>query len=216
MATCNLYNVSLIIAVILIISFTEEILSKVPVLLKLFTDPVNFILIIIGTVLILLVDLPSGILMTFLVLYMAVYIKHLKKNTINRFTDIVLASQLMNPASPQSINGIPSKYLSESEFTYDHSKPIPNGNITPFKPVEQSIINQQTAQIVPNIANNKNDFITTVSAPNRDGYDVSGCRYDFKDSPQNLTQYGPPLAQCSTYNTSTTRSCGNAFYPLNA
>lgn len=216
MATCNLYTIALIIAVILVMSFTEEILKAVPVLSKLFTDPVNFILMIIGTVLVLLVNLPSGILVAFLVLYMAVYIKHLKKNTISRFTDIVLASQLMNTASPQTVNGIPSKYLSESEFTYDHSKPIPNGNIPPFKPVEQSTINQQTAQIVPNIANNQNDFITAVGAPNRDGYDVSGCRYDFKDSPQNLTQYGPPLAQCSAYNTSTARSCGNAFYPLNA
>lgn len=216
MAICNLQTVVLIMAVVLVISFTEEILTAVPVLSKLFTDPVNFILMIIGTVLVLLVNLPSGILVAFLVLYMAVYIKHVKKNTINRFTDIVLASQLMNAGSPQTINGIPSKYLSESEFTYDHSKAIPNGNISPFKPVEQSTINHQTAQIVPNIAGNQNDFITSVGAPNRDGYDVSGCRYDFKDSPQNLTQYGPPLAQCATYNSSTARACGNAFYPLNA
>ena len=50
----------------------------------------------------------------------------------------------------------------------------------------------------------------------RDGFDVSGCRYDFKNSPQNTTKYGPPLAQCATYSGEQAKTCGTVFYPLNA
>jgi hypothetical protein len=63
---------------------------------------------------------------------------------------------------------------------------------------------------------NSPDFITRVESPERAGYDVAGCRYDFKNSPQNLTRYGPPLAQCGTYNNANTTACsGTVFYPLN-
>ena len=60
------------------------------------------------------------------------------------------------------------------------------------------------------------EHITEVGLPSRDGYDVTGCRYDFKNSPQNTTRYGPPLALCSTYSGEQAKTCGTVFYPLNA
>jgi hypothetical protein len=107
---------------------------------------------------------------------------------------------------------------SDSEIVYDQKFPIVNGNIQPFQVQDTSSSSLPNGMIPANSNEatakscNEPDFITRVGPPNRDGYDVTGCRYDFKDSPQNLTIYGPPLAQCSAYNSS---SCtGTTFYPL--
>jgi hypothetical protein len=103
---------------------------------------------------------------------------------------------------------IPS-YLSESELVYNN-RVMPNGNLPPFKPTGE----QPTVQMQSTIASNQNDAITTVNAPNRDGYDVSGCRYDYKDSQQNLTRYGPPVSLNSAYDCKKAANCGSLFYPL--
>ena len=209
--SCHLHTVILIIVIILIIAFTDELFHSAPILVKLFTDAVNFMLVIALVILVLLVDLPCGILLAFLVLYMAVYVKRMLRTKINNFENIILASQIMNNS-----NNTPKEYLSESEINYNNTKPFSNNNITPFKPIEQSVIDTQTAQMVPLIATNQHDAITVVGAPNRDGYDVVGCRYDFKDSQQNMTKYGPPLAACGAYNPQQAKQCGTLFYPLNA
>jgi hypothetical protein len=205
--TCSLHTVILVIAIVLILAFTEELFQKAPILIKLFTDPINFILVIALVILVLLVDLPCGILLSFLVLYLAVYVKRMLKTKLDSFQNIVIASKLMN--------NIPSEYLSESEINYNNTKPFPNNNIPPFQPIDQNTIDTQTKQITPNIACNQNDSITVVGAPNRDGYDIVGCRYDFKDSQQNMTKYGPPLSACGAYNPQQVKQCGTLFYPLN-
>tara|TARA_Y100000768_G_C23658860_1_gene532141 strand:- start:97 stop:666 length:570 start_codon:yes stop_codon:yes gene_type:complete len=61
----------------------------------------------------------------------------------------------------------------------------------------------------------KYDFLTQVKSNDTQGYDVSGCRYDFKNSFQNYTKFGPPLAWCETYDLSKLKKCGTLFYPLN-
>jgi len=205
--SCHLHTVILVIAIILILAFTEEVFQNAPILVKLFTDPVNFMLVIALVILVLLLDLPCGILLSFLVLYMAVYVKRMLKTKLDSFQNIVIASKLMN--------NIPPQYLSESEINYNKTKPFPNNNIPPFQPIDQNTIDTQTKQITPNIACNQNDSITTVGAPNRDGYDIVGCRYDFRDSQQNMTKYGPPLASCGAYNPQQVKQCGTLFYPLN-
>jgi hypothetical protein len=62
---------------------------------------------------------------------------------------------------------------------------------------------------------NPQDQITNIGPKDRDGFDTTGCRYDMKNSPQNLTQYGPPLSACGTYDNKQTAKCGTVFYPLN-
>ena len=102
-----------------------------------------------------------------------------------------------------------NEILSESEFIYNNTKPFPNNNLKPYQP---TMIEKFASTDCKEV---KNDYITNIGEPERSGYDVSGCRYDMKNSPQNLTKYGPPLAQCSAYDTNKAKICGTVFYPLN-
>jgi hypothetical protein len=214
MANCNIVTVGLVIGVVLIMAFAHNLFTTFPILTKLFTDTTNFALLNLLVILILLLDLASGIILAFLVLYLALYIKHLSQITKDRFSDILaMTSQL--PVSKIPLSYIPRSYTSESEINYKTPE-ITNGNIPPFQPVSQNDITQMTPQFIPSALCNQNDSITQVGAPDRDGYDYTGCRYDMKNSPQNLTKWGPPLAHCGTYDTSKIAKCGTLFYPLNA
>lgn len=216
MTTCSVYAIGITIAIVIIIAFADDIFTNYPVLTKLFTDNINFLLLVALVILILLLDMPSGILLAFLVLYLSVWVRQMLKAKKQRFTDIQsIRSSFDNVLSANPLSNIPREYTSESEINYN-KQPIPNGNIPPFKPVDQAQIQAMTPQIQPGIACNQNDSLSVVGPPNRDGYDCVGCRYDMKDSPQNLTKWGQPLARCSTYDASKVKTCGTVFYPLNA
>ena len=212
MTTCSSYSIVLTVLIILIIAFADDIFTRLPVLSKLFTDAVNFLLLVTLCILVLLLDMPSGILLTFLVLYLAIWIKQWLKSKKERFSDIKNVNSILtnNPLS-----NIPREYASESEINYNKPS-IPNGNIPPFQPLSSEQITTQTPQIRPAIACNQNDLLSQVGSLNRDGYDYTGCRYDMKDSPQNLTKWGQPLARCGTYDASKVSKWGTVFYPLNA
>lgn len=228
MATsCSLHTIILVCIIVLIIAFIDDVFKNVPMLIKLFTDPINFLLLNALVILILLIDLPCGIILAFLILYIAIYIKRVFK--FNKDNNMLATNVINNNTgnhgkhqyhgnydnSNQTILAYPSKNVSESEFIYKNTL-FPNKNLKPFKAMDQNAINLHTKTITSNIACNQNDDITTVNPPNRDGYDITGCRYDFKNSPQNLTQYGPPLASCGAYNKEQIKKCGTVFYPLNA
>lgn len=61
---------------------------------------------------------------------------------------------------------------------------------------------------------NTHNFLTQVGPNDPAGFDVVGCRYDMKASPQNNTVYGPPLSWCNTYDKTKLDKCGSLFYPL--
>jgi len=197
--SCNVNTVILIGIIVLILGFTDELFTQFPVLCKLFTDPINFILMIVLVILVLLIDIPCGILLSFVILYLAIWVKRFRQSTMNRFTDIAISSQM-------AIN----KYRSDSEFIYNN-KVASNGNLAPFQPT-----NKQPEVACFNPTQKVHDEITQIYEPNNDGYDTTGCRYDSKNSPQNLTKYGPPLASCSTYKGEQVKTLGTVFYPLNA
>ena len=121
---------------------------------------------------------------------------------------------------PKFIDATDNTIRSDSEFVYDTINPYPNKNI---KPLQYNSENSK-ATIVTNSANpNLNsvqemntEIMDNKGEPDRSGYDINGCRYDMKNSPQNLTNYGPPLAHCQTYNLAKFKTCGTLFYPLNA
>ena len=221
MTTCSIYAISITIAIVLIIAFADDIFSSYPILTKLFTDKINFLLLVTLVILVLLLDMPIGILLSFLVLYLSVWVRQMlkaKKEKVN----IIMAAQTAgnrsnfeNVLSHNPLSDIPRQYTSESEINYNKAS-IPNGNIPPFKPIDQTQIQDMIPQIQPGISCNQNDTLSLVGAPNRDGYDCTGCRYDMKDSPQNLTKWGQPLARCSTYDASKVNKYGTVFYPLNA
>jgi hypothetical protein len=236
--SCSANTYLLIVAVVLIVAFTDTIFQNVPVLKKLFVDSINFILLIGLVIMIILIDMPSGIVLAFLILYLSTYMNR-NAGTIYGNTHMDRMERIgsmpynnNNNAAQQrkvkfnDINTViqspsDSSIRSESEFIYDNTKPFPNANLMPFKPASQNDINAASASKKDmscngNLGLPQGDFITRVDKPSRDGYDISGCRYDFKNSPQNLSRYGPPLAQCGSYSGSQAQTCGTVFYPLNA
>jgi len=237
----NINTFLLLLLLVLVVAFTDNIFNDLPVLKKLFNDQVNYILVIALVILITLLDMPCGIILAFLVLYLSVYMN--KKGSMSKS----MGSSMGNMGSPSmSINNNePPKVrfsdtpiiinssnqasiASDSEFVYNNTNPFPNNNLMPFQPVTQEIINMSNpnkqmlacsgnaVNTTTQINDQKNDYLTQIGLPNRDGFDVTGCRYDFKNSLQNLTNYGPPLAQCATYSGEQTKNCGTVFYPLNA
>ena len=248
--TCNINNVILISIVIVIISFTNEIFTSMPILLTLFTNPINFILLNILVILVLLINLPMGIILTFTLLYLSVYVKNILNTKQDKINNIILTSNLIklnnteltksgllnqhpmannvsNNVDNTVVNNVsntvgntvsnnvdntvsnkPTTYtaplinnleinnnlsidmtqlLSDSEFNYNNSAPFPNNNLSPLQ--------------LTNIIN--------VSNVNQK------CDYKYKDSHQNMTLYGPPLASCNTYNKEQIATCGTPFYPIN-
>ena len=230
---CDANTFILVVFVILIIAFTDTILKTVPIFKKLFTDQINFLLIILLVILIILIDIPNGIVFAFIVLYLSVHINYsnkklnfndidnidninnnipLSNNTITDIDTNTMKNNILNSSTSVPFNQS-NKIYSESEFIYNNTKPFPNDNLKPFNPSESTKSN-------PNLENTKfsinSNLINENTLLNRDGYDVTGCRYDFKNTPQNLTKFGPPLAECSAYDADKVKKCGTAFYPLNA
>ena len=204
---CNINTLLLVAIVVLCIGYTDSILQALPIIKKLFTDQINYILMIILVMFILLIDMPTGIILTFLVLYLSVYINHINNKKKVSFANV-----------PNTIDyKLGTGLNSESEFIYNNTKPFPNLNNAPFRPSDMNMTEDLAKVVLPSFPiKDNNDFITSVGPPDREGYDVSGCRYDFKNSPQNFTKFGPPLSQCGAYSGSQAQMCGTLFYPLNA
>ena len=93
--TCNINNVILISIVIVIIAFTNEIFTNMPILLTLFTNPTNFILLNMLVILVLLINLPMGIILTFTLLYLSVYVKNILNTKQDKIDNIILTSNLI-------------------------------------------------------------------------------------------------------------------------
>jgi hypothetical protein len=231
---CDINTFLLIIIVILIIAFTDNIFKSFPIFKKLFTDQINYLLLIMLVILVILIDISSGIILAFLVLYLSVHINYNKKkvnfndlnnNMINNKNNSINNNSINNSINNNSINNninmqpsiqVPPNhsidYSSESEFIYNNNKPFPNGNLKPFEPSHDNTthLNENNKLSINSNIVNENAIL------DKDGFDVTGCRYDFKNNPQNLTKYGSPLARCSTYDADKAKLCGTVFYPLNA
>ncbi len=235
-----------IIIALIFVLFTDSILENLPIIKLLFKDNINYILLMILVVFIMLIDLHCGIIFGLLILYMSMYIhSHKNTITITStnpahtsINDVIIKSVVnsntnsVNSTMPErKVKFVEEKtvinpfvnisdsdnILSESEFIYNNTKPFPNNNLKPFQPPADTTVDNNVNLSKPIINKTfQNDFITQVGEPDRSGYDITGCRYDMKNSPQNLTKYGPPLAQCSAYNVNKIKTCGTVFYPLNA
>ena len=252
-----------IIILVLVMVFTDNILHNFPILINLFTDTTNYILLMLLIIFTMLINLECGIILGIIVIYISIYIDYQKITIISNSTKINTPNIILNNSNTiptttdhkifnnvvnnnvvnnnlsehkvtfseaetiindsKQYNNNHDEILSDSEFIYNNtSKPFPNNNIKPFQPNIESFVSLNNYNDNDNITTQTlhkecvNDLITNVGEPDRSGFDISGCRYDMKNSPQNLTKYGPPLAQCSIYDSNKIKECGTAFYPLNA
>jgi hypothetical protein len=225
------------------ILFTPNIFLALPVLTNLFTDNINYILIMLVIIFIMLIDICCGTTLGLVILYMAMYVNNntntiVKKNFMVPMSTLPNSIQIFPPNSNiinnkidlskvdlsktnnSNINNNSNAINDESEFIYDNTKPFPNKNLKPFQPKDydskqDNNTNKKNVNFIQQTIN-QNDRITQVEEPDRSGFDITGCRYDMKNSPQNLTQYGPPVSQCSAYDPAKAQICGTVFYPLNA
>jgi len=253
MATENMIDNKMcccIIMLFIVVLFTDSIIMQCPMIKNLFTDRINYILLVSLVIFTICLDLHCGIMFALAVLYMSMYITTTKskivisKNNNNKNNSTsTLSSTSTKPTIKTLSNSINNKYentvndntiskrsvkfneeeniinlpeeqsiRSESEFIYDNTRPFPNNNIKPFDNNNEN----SKATVFTNEYTNEDNLTNSEGEPDRSGFDVSGCRYDMKNSSQNLTKNGPPLAQCSAYDTNKLKSCGTLFYPLNA
>ena len=253
MATENMIDNKMcccIIMLFIVVLFTDSIIKQCPMIQNLFTDSINYILLISLVIFTIFLDLNCGIMFALAVLYMSMYITNIKPNIVisknnnnknnststlsststkptiktlsnsinNKFEDTLndnsISKRSVKFNEEENIINLPKEHSirSESEFIYDNTKPFPNNNIKPFDNNNEN----SKATVFVNEYDNKDDLTNSEGEPDRSGFDVSGCRYDMKNSSQNLTKNGPPLAQCSAYDTNKLKSCGTLFYPLNA
>lgn len=253
MATENMIDNKMcccIIMLFIVVLFTDSIIMQCPMIKNLFTDRINYILLVSLVIFTICLDLHCGIMFALAVLYMSMYITTTKskivisKNNNNKNNSTsTLSSTSTKPTIKTLSNSINNKFentvndntiskrsvkfneeeniinlpeeqsiRSESEFIYDNTRPFPNNNIKPFDNNNEN----SKATVFTNEYTNEDNLTNSEGEPDRSGFDVSGCRYDMKNSSQNLTKNGPPLAQCSAYDTNKLKSCGTLFYPLNA
>ena len=253
MATENMIDNKMcccIIMLFIVVLFTDSIIMQCPMIKNLFTDRINYILLVSLVIFTICLDLHCGIMFALAVLYMSMYItttkskiviskhnnnknnststlsststkptiKTLSNSINNKFEDTVndntISKRSVKFNEEENIINLPEEQSirSESEFIYDNTRPFPNNNIKPFDNNNEN----SKATVFTNEYTNEDNLTNSEGEPDRSGFDVSGCRYDMKNSSQNLTKNGPPLTQCSAYDTNKLKSCGTLFYPLNA
>ena len=242
--TCNINNVILISIVIVIIAFTNEIFTNMPILLTLFTNPTNFILLNILVILVLLINLPMGIILTFTLLYLSVYVKNILNTKQDKIDNIILTSNLIklnNTELTKSglLNQHPMANNISNTVANTVSNNIVSNNIVDNNTIANTVSNNS---IINNteINNNSSIDMTQLLSDSEFNYNNSApfpnnnlsplqltniinvsnvnkkCDYKYKDSQHNMTLYGPPLASCNTYNKEQIAMCGTPFYPINS
>lgn len=102
--------------------------------------------------------------------------------------------------------------LRDNKNTIKENFPRDTVPVHPKAPVS---LNTKLEGFTNNISKN-NELLTQEFPKIINSQDVTGCRYDHKNSPQNTTMYGPPLSECTTYNSTNIQETGTVFYPLNA
>jgi hypothetical protein len=216
---CNEQTVLGLLALTLVVAFMNNIDRLVPQLRNVFNDKVNLTLLCVVVICVVLLNVPLGIMLIFVVLYMDMFYKN--KKTVNaneNFQNNHLHNQVLDLVADESP---PFNHGANADSHTTHQK----NQVELKKAVNQLPSNPQKANPVsksvsialkgPLLKNQEKDLLTQTFNKDRSGYDVAGCRYDMKLSPQNLTRNGPPVSQCGNYSQEQMSKVGCAFYPLN-
>ena len=194
-AECNYISLGFMILAVLLIVMLPELNKAIPNLRMLFTNNVNFMLLLVITICIIMLDMPSGIMFALWVIYATYYYQRAA------FTDVQSIGQQnhivkLAPLVP-SPGDIPTSML---------RVPVEKGLLEPFTNSPAPI---DAGCSLP--LDNKPEVIVK----SRSGYDVSGCRIDGMKAAQNTTMYGPPLSSSCYLTEDGVAKTSTGWYPLN-
>lgn len=222
----------ILISLIVLIIFTPKMMENISCLKTLMNNTTNIILLCVLTLCITLIDPSMGLAFALCVGIVAVYLKDMNTDKLKDVEAFMVQYQNPRSISKQldvaTIEKNEMQYL-ENMTNYNTQNNTKNNisniiNKDNMNHTNQASVNtmlkkkeeDKTNYLVNNKeCSNTNNFLTQSGKKDPAGYDVSGCRYDMKSSPQNNTIYGPPLAWCNTYDQSKLNKCGTLFYPLN-
>ena len=232
----------IIISLVALIVFTPKIMENMSCVKELMNDTTNIVLLCTLTLCITSIDPLMGLMFALCIGVLAVYLKQVDTNTLKEVETFMVEHQnprtLSQSLSKSAIKTNEMRYV-ENMMNYGRKYNMSNRiNKDNFKSVKQEDTNAMSDNKVnQNAVNNMlqkkeedktnylvnqkgvpcgntHNFLTQVGPNDPAGFDVVGCRYDMKSSPQNNTVYGPPLAWCNTYDKTKMDKCGSLFYPL--
>lgn len=212
---CDQETTLAMFACILIIAFLDVLDKNVPQLKVLFTDDTNLFLLCLLVVLVVLVNIPIGIMLLVVVGYAKLYYSkkhnHVPTKNFDTFSDV-------KPNPPASHSHVDpdqnvADYTAVSEKHNDELRASVNNKSNAVCAKEVPVKMQEKKFDKFNFP--ANGFLTQQGHADKTGYDIAGCRYDMKAREQNLTKYGPPVAFCETYGNNSLQHCGTYYYPLN-
>ena len=232
----------IIISLVALIVFTPKIMENLSCVKELMNDTTNIILLCTLTLCITLIDPLMGLMFALCIGILAVYLKQVDTNTLKEVETFIVEHQnprtLSQSLSKSEIKNNEMRYV-ENMMNYGRKYNISNrinkdnfesikkedSNTMSSNKVNQNAVNNMLQKKEEDKTNylvnqkgvpcgNTHNFLTQVGPNDPVGFDVVGCRYDMKSSPQNNTVYGPPLAWCDTYDKTKMDKCGSLFYPL--
>lgn len=216
---CDQQSLLVLLCFVLVVVFMDSIDKVVPSLRNIFNDKVNLGLAALVVILTTLINVPVGAMLLFVILYMHMYYKT-KHNLVlqESFQNNHLHKQVLDLVADEDPD------FNHGANADSHIEPDQNKveiaravNDLPKNPELTKAVSQSVERAMrgPKTCDQNNDLLTQTFDKNRNGFDVAGCRYDMKASPQNLTMNGPPVAQCGNYHKDKMDMIGTAFYPLN-
>jgi len=216
---CDQQTLLVLLCFVLIVVFMDSIDKVVPKLRNLFNNQVNLCLVALVVIFTMLLNVPVGAMLLFVTLYMHMYYRtrnsmvmreafqnnHLHKQVLDLVAD-------EDPSFNHGANA--DSHIEPDQNKVEIARAV---NDLPKNPELTKSVSQSVERAMrgPKKCDQGNDLLTQTFDKNRNGFDVAGCRYDMKASPQNLTMNGPPVAQCGNYHKDKMDMIGTAFYPLN-
>ena len=197
---CNYVSLAFMILAVLLIVLLPELSKTVPRISTLFTNNVNYMLLLTITICIILLDVPSGIMFALWVIYGTYYYQR------SPFTDI----QKQNSAIQFTTRLTQLTPSSGDVETNQLRVPIEKGLLEPFSNNMSS-----SPSPVDSCCSITKDTTTEPIVKSRSGYDVVGCRLDGMMAPQNTTMYGPPLSNNCYITENKLSKSGTGWYPIN-
>ena len=212
---CDQQTLLVLLCFVLVVVFMDSIDKVVPKLRNLFNNQVNLCLVALVVIFTMLLNVPVGAMLLFVTLYIQMYYRN-KQTMVMReaFQNNHLHKQVLDlvadedPTFNHGANA--DSHIEPDQNKVEIARAV---NDLPKNPELTKSV--KTVTRGPKKCDQGNELLTQTFDKNRNGFDVVGCRYDMKASPQNLTMNGPPVAQCGNYHKDKMDIIGTAFYPLN-